>query len=247
MIEYVVLAGLFTWLLTTVGASLVFATRNVNRKIFDASLGFASGVMISASFFSLLIPSIRIAESWIPATVGFLMGGAFLGILDRLIPHLHVGFDISEVEGPKVHLRRATLLVLAVTLHNVPEGLSVGVSFGESLTAAFTLALGIAIQNVPEGFAISLPLRAEMSKFRSFTYGSLSGVVEPIFAIIGFGAISIFKGVLPFALAFAAGAMIFVVVEELIPESQLHGNTDLATASAMVGFAVMMVLDVALS
>ncbi len=244
MILYALAAGIFTWLLTTLGASAVMLTKEVNRKILDASLGFAAGVMIAASFFSLLLPSIEISDSWFPAVIGFLLGGLFLKLLDSTIPHLHIGFNIEESEGAKIPLKKTTLLFLAVTIHNIPEGLSIGVSFGESIGAALTLALGIGIQNIPEGMAISLPLRGEgFSRVKSFTYGSLSGLVEPAFSVFGFLAITIFSQILPYALAFAAGAMIYVVVEELIPESQLHGNEDVATLSAMLGFAVMMFLD----
>ncbi len=208
-------------------------------------MGFASGVMISASFFSLLLPSIEISGHWFPAITGFLIGAIFLRLLDYLTPHIHIGFESPE--GIKVNLKRSTLLMLAITLHNIPEGLSVGVSFGEGLISALSLTLGIGIQNIPEGMAVSMPLRAEgLSKLRSFTYGSLSGVVEPLFAVIGFLTLSISASILPYALAFAAGAMIFVVVEELILESQLSGNTDIATMSAILGFALMMLLDISL-
>jgi len=257
------LAGCFTWFVTALGASVVFTTRSVNRKLLDAMMGFAAGVMIAASFWSLLVPSIDMAEAqgipgWIPAAIGFLVGGIFLRIADSVIPHLHPGARRMEAEGIETSWRRATLLVLAITLHNIPEGLAVGVTFGAAalslevatgatLTAAVVLAVGIALQNFPEGIAVSMPLRGEgVPAGRSFWYGQLSGIVEPISAVAGAAAVLAVRPILPYALAFAAGAMIYVVVEELIPESQRHGNTDLATLGAMGGFAVMMVLDVAL-
>ena len=257
------LAGCFTWGVTALGASVVFVTRQVNRKLLDAMMGFAAGVMIAASFWSLLVPSIEMAEAqgiagWIPAVIGFLVGGVFLRVADALLPHLHPGAKLSEAEGLDTSWRRATLLVLAITLHNIPEGLAVGVTFGAAalqlevatgatLAAAITLAIGIGLQNFPEGIAVSMPLRGEgISRGRSFWYGQLSGVVEPISAVGGAAAVLAVRPALPYALSFAAGAMIYVVVEELIPESQRHGNTDLATMGAMTGFAVMMVMDVAL-
>jgi ZIP family zinc transporter len=235
----------------------------VNQKLLDAMMGFAAGVMIAASFWSLLAPSIDMAEAqgipvWLPATVGFLLGGVFLRLADAVLPHLHVGAEIHEAEGLSTSWRRSTLLVLAITLHNIPEGLAVGVTFGAAamemevatgatLAAAVALAVGIGLQNFPEGIAVSMPLRGEgMSRPKAFGYGQLSGVVEPISAVLGALAVTSIRPILPYALAFAAGAMIFVVVEELIPESQRHGNTDLATMSAMGGFAIMMLLDVAL-
>ena len=195
---------------------------------------------------------------WLPATVGFLLGGVFLRLADAILPHLHVGADRHEAEGVPTAWRRSTLLVLAITLHNVPEGLAVGVTFGAAaldlevatgatLAAAVTLAVGIGLQNFPEGVAVSMPLRGDgVSRLRSFWYGQLSGAVEPVSAVLGALAVVTIRPLLPYALAFAAGAMIFVVVEELIPESQRHGNTDLATMGAMTGFAVMMLMDVAL-
>jgi ZIP family zinc transporter len=193
--------------------------------------------------------------AWVPATVGFLAGGVFLWIADKLIPHLHLGFPMADAEGPKTSWQRSVLLVLAITLHNIPEGLAVGVAFGAlasdmpsaTLAGAVALALGIGIQNFPEGTAVSVPLRREgISRLKSFWYGQLSGVVEPVAGVVGAAAVILIKPILPYALAFAAGAMIYVVVEELIPESQLEKNTDLATMGAMLGFAVMMTLDVAL-
>lgn len=253
-------ATCFTWGLTALGASAVFLTKEVNRKLLDSMLGFAAGVMVAASFWSLLAPSIELSEgqnipAWVPAVVGFLLGGAFLRVIDRVLPHLHVGFPMEEAEGIKTSWHRSTLLVLAITLHNIPEGLAVGVAFGAvaadlpaaTFAGAVALAVGIGIQNFPEGFAVSMPLRGEgMSRLKSFWYGQLSAVVEPLFAVLGAAAVIVFRPILPYALAFAAGAMIFVVVEEVVPESQRGGNTDLATMSAMIGFAVMMVLDVAL-
>lgn len=254
------LATLFTWFVTALGAGLVFFFRTINRKVLDAILGFAAGVMIAASYWSLLAPAIEMAEessgpAWIPATVGFLLGGVFLWTADKILPHLHLGFPMAEAEGLKTSWQRSVLLVLAITLHNIPEGLAVGVAFGAlasdisaaSLAGAIALALGIGIQNFPEGAAVSVPLRREgMSRLKSFWYGQLSGAVEPIAGVIGAAAVILIKPILPYALAFAAGAMIYVVVEELIPESQLDKNTDVATMGAMGGFAVMMTLDVAL-
>jgi ZIP family zinc transporter len=255
------LAGLFTWAMTALGASTVFMTKEIDKKILDTMLGFAAGVMIAASYWSLLAPAIEMSEGlgvpvWFPPMVGFLLGGIFLGGIDKILPHLHLGFPIEEAEGIKTSLQRSTLLIFAVTLHNIPEGLAVGVAFGAvaagfpsaTLSVAIALAIGIGIQNFPEGLVISIPLRGErMSRFRSFWYGQLSGIVEPIASVIGAVAVIMVKPILPYALSFAAGAMIFVVVEELIPESQRGKNTDLATFGAMVGFAVMMVLDVAFS
>lgn len=257
------LAGLFTWGVTALGAALVFFTTRVNRRLLDAMMGFAAGVMIAASFWSLLAPSIDMAEAqgmapWIPAVVGFLLGGVFLRLSDAILPHLHPGARMEEAEGIPTSWRRATLLVLAITLHNIPEGLAVGVTFGAAaiqlevatgatLAAAIALAIGIGLQNFPEGIAVAMPLRGEgISAGKSFWYGQLSGVVEPISAVLGATAVLAIRPILPYALAFAAGAMIYVVVEELIPESQRHGNTDLATMGAMGGFAIMMLLDVAL-
>jgi ZIP family zinc transporter len=223
-------------------------------------LGFAAGVMIAASYWSLLAPAIEMAQelslpSWVPATTGFLMGGVFLRLVDMVLPHLHIGFPMDEVEGLKTTWQRSVLLVLAITLHNLPEGLAIGVAFGAvaanlpsaTIAGALALALGIGIQNLPEGAAVSVPLRREgMSKLKSFWYGQLSAVVEPIAGVFGAAAVLIMKPILPYALAFAAGAMIYVVVEELIPESHVGKNADIATMGAMLGFAVMMTLDVAL-
>lgn len=235
-------------------------TKGVSQKLLDAMLGFAAGVMIAASFWSLLSPAIAMSQnhsiaSWVPAASGFLIGTIFLRCFDKILPHIHIGFSMDEAEGIKTSWKRTTLLVAAITLHNIPEGLAVGVAFGAvaagfpsaTLAAAITLAVGIGIQNFPEGLAVSVPLRREgISRLKSFWYGQLSAVVEPIAAAIGAGAVVYARPLLPYALAFAAGAMIFVVVEEVIPESQHHNNTDLATAGTIVGFLVMMILDVAL-
>ena len=253
-------ATLFTWFVTMLGAALVFFFKTINRKVLDGMLGFAAGVMIAASFWSLLAPAIEMAAesggpAWVPATAGFLLGGAFLWSVDKVLPHLHLGFPIEEAEGIHTHWHRSVLLVMAITLHNIPEGLAVGVAFGAlgadlpsaTLAGAIALALGIGIQNFPEGAAVSVPLRREgMSRLKSFWYGQLSGAVEPVAGVIGAAAVILMRPILPYALAFAAGAMIYVVVEELIPESQLEKNTDIATVGAMLGFAVMMTLDVAL-
>jgi len=254
------IATLFTWAVTALGASAVFLARTINQKVLDFMLAFAGGVMIAASFWSLLDPAIEMAAAqdqipWIPAVVGFLLGGIFLRGIDMVLPHLHLGFPMSEAEGIKTSWRRSTLLVLAITLHNIPEGLAVGVAFGalkygmteSSFAGAVALALGIGIQNFPEGLAVSVPLRREgMSRTRAFWYGQISGFVEPIAGVLGALAVIVVSPLLPYALSFAAGAMIFVVVEEVIPESHRAGNTHLATAGAMLGFTVMMLLDVAL-
>lgn len=257
------LAGLFTWGLTALGASVVFFTKSVSQKVLDSMLGFAAGVMIAASVWSLIIPSIEMTEAmggigWLPAAAGFLIGGLFLRVCDAFLPHLHIGLPTTEAEGVSTSWRRSTLLVLAITLHNIPEGLAVGVLFGgaaagidptgtATIAGAIALAMGIGIQNLPEGTAVSVPLRREgVGMGRSFYYGQLSGAVEPVFAVVGAVAVIYVQPILPFALAFAAGAMIYVVVEELIPESQLHGNADLATLGTMIGFVIMMTLDVAL-
>ena len=258
VIQALVATG-FTWAMTALGAAIVFTARDFSRRVLDAMLGFAGGVMIAASYWSLLAPAIAMSEgkdipAWVPAVVGFLLGGVFLRGVDKVLPHLHLGFPTKEAEGVKTSWPRSTLLILAITLHNIPEGLAVGVAFGAlaaglpsaTLGAAIALAIGIGIQNFPEGLAISLPLRREgMSRRKSFWYGQLSAVVEPIAGVIGAAAVIIAQPILPYALAFAAGAMIFVVIEEVIPEAQRGGNTDLATAGGMIGFAVMMLLDVA--
>jgi len=254
------LATCFTWFLTALGASAVFLFKSINRQVLDGMLGFAAGVMIAASYWSLLAPAIEMTEEaggipWVPAVVGFLLGGAFLWGVDKILPHLHIGYPMEEAEGLPTSWRRSVLLVLAITLHNFPEGLAVGVAFGAvaaglpsaTLPGAVALALGIGLQNFPEGMAVSVPLRREgMSRLKSFWYGQLSGSVEPIAGVLGAAAVLLITPILPYALAFAAGAMIYVVVEELIPESQLESITDVATVGAMLGFAVMMTMDVAL-
>jgi len=252
-------ATLFTWAITAWGAAMVFFFKTINRKILNSMLGFAAGVMIAASFWSLLKPAIEMAEAngsipWVPALIGFLSGGAFLLLIDNILPHLHIGLSMDKAEGIKTSWQRSVLLILAITLHNIPEGLAVGVAFGAlannpdtgTLAGAVALAIGIGLQNFPEGAAVSIPLRREgFSRFKSFMYGQLSGIVEPIAGVIGAALVLLITPLLPYALAFAAGAMIFVVVEELIPESQSGNETDLSSIGAMIGFATMMVLDVA--
>lgn len=257
------IAGLFTWSCTIVGSSFVFLFKNINRKLLDIMNGFAAGIMIAASFWSLLAPSISNAEengygswSWVPAAIGFLFGGLFLRLIDVAIPHLHLNEPIEKHEGPETKASKNLLLFLAITIHNIPEGLSVGVAFGATIAgvangdtflSAVGLALGIGIQNIPEGSALSMPIRAAgSSRWRAFNIGQLSAIVEPVAAVIGAIAVISMAAILPYALAFAAGAMIFVVVEELIPESQTNGNKDSSTLALMVGFVIMMILDVAL-
>ena len=253
------LATCFTWFLTALGAGVVFLKTQISRKVFDVMLGFAAGVMIAASFWSLLAPALEISQgnhipNWLPATAGFLLGGVFIWGLDKILPHLHPGSPLEDAEGIKTGWRRSILLVSAITLHNIPEGLAIGVAFGAvaaglpaaTLPGAMALTIGIGLQNFPEGTAVALPLRREgMSRWKSFWYGQMSALVEPIAAVLGAGAVLVARPILPYAMGFAAGAMIFVVVEELVPESQRGENTDLATMGAMVGFATMMVLDVA--
>lgn len=255
-----IVATSFTWGVTALGASVVFVTRTVNRRLLDSMNGFAAGVMLAASYWSLLAPAIEMAEEggglpWLAPAVGFLAGCGFLWLADKALPHLHPSLSRDQAEGPATEWRRSTLLVLAITLHNIPEGLAVGVAFGAAaaglpaatFTAAVALALGIGLQNFPEGVAVAMPLRGRgMSRGKSFWYGQLSGVVEPISGALGAAAVLLARPLLPYALGFAAGAMIFVVIEELVPESQSGGNTDLATVSTVVGFTVMMILDVAL-
>jgi len=254
------LATLFTWLVTAAGASMVFFFKTINQRILNSMLGFAAGVMIAASFWSLLSPAIQMAEKsgtapWLPAVVGFLSGGAFLLLIDKLLPHLHMGMARDRAEGISTSWRRSVLLVMAITLHNIPEGLAVGVAFGALannpdpaiLAGAVALAVGIGLQNFPEGAAVSIPLRREgLSRMRAFNYGQLSAIVEPVSGVIGAYLVLAVRPLLPYALAFAAGAMIFVVVEEIIPTSQRGEETDFSTIGAMAGFAVMMLLDVAL-
>ena len=267
------LAGIFTWVLTAIGAGLVFFFKSSNRKVLDMSLGFTGGVMIAASFWSLLAPAIEYVEmqnkigasnmpSWFAPTVGFLLGALFLFILDKIIPHLHLFNKKKDAEGMSTNWQKTILLVLAIALHNIPEGLAVGVAFGAlafpefggielegvfTIGTAVALAIGIAIQNFPEGFAVSMPLRRQgLTRFKSWQWGQLSAIVEPIFAVIGAAIVIQVLPILPYALSFAAGAMIFIVVEEVIPESQKGGNTDLATMGLIIGFIVMMSLDVGL-
>jgi zinc transporter, ZIP family len=259
-VQQALVATLFTWGVTSLGAGMVFFFKTINRIVLDTMLGFAAGVMMAASFWSLLAPAIEMAAqnggpSWLPALIGFLAGGLFLKLIDSILPHLHLGFKRSQAEGIKTGWQRSILLVMAITLHNIPEGLAVGVAFGAlaadlpsaSLAGAVALALGIAIQNFPEGTAVAVPLRREgLSRMKSFWYGQLSGIVEPVAGVLGALAVVRMQPLLPYALAFAAGAMIYVVVEEVIPESQQGGNTDLATLGVMAGFALMMTLDVGL-
>ena len=258
-IEQALIAGLFTWFMTAAGAAIVIFFEEIDRKVLDAMLGFAAGVMIAASFWSLLSPSLEMSEGkdlpvWFPALIGFLLGGVSMRVVDIFLPHLHPGAPPEETEGVKTSWHRSMLLVSAITLHNVPEGLAVGVAFGAAASgfegatvgAAVALAIGIGIQNFPEGAAVSLPLRREgLSRKSSFLWGQLSATVEPIAAVLGAALVIAMEPLLPYALAFAAGAMIFVVVEELVPEAHRGGNGDIATMGVMVGFSIMMVLDVA--
>lgn len=256
-------AGLFTWLVTAAGAALVFVRRELPAAWLDAMLGFASGVMLAASFWSLLEPAIAMATAqglpgWLPAAVGFVGGAATLRLCDRFLPHLHPLLPRERAEGLPTHWRETTLLILAITLHNIPEGLAIGVAFGAAangetaaagatFAAAVALAVGIGLQNFPEGAAVALPLRANgVAPRRCFWAGTLSAAVEPAAAALGAAAVLAIRALLPFALAFAAGAMVYVVVEELIPEAQQRGRGDLATLAAVAGFTVMMILDVAL-
>ncbi|XLS29468.1 ZIP family metal transporter [Flavobacteriaceae bacterium M23B6Z8] len=254
------LATLFTWIITAAGASLVFFFKTMKRSVLDGMLGFTGGVMVAASFWSLLAPAIEMSEGEgftkvMPAAIGFAMGALFLFGLDKYLPHLHINFKPEESEGVDSNLHKTTLLVLAITLHNIPEGLAVGVLFGgvaagipeASIAGAVVLALGIGIQNFPEGIAVSMPLRRQgVSRKKSFWYGQLSAIVEPVAGVVGALAVTFFTPILPYALAFAAGAMIFVVVEEVIPETQRDKYTDIATLGFIGGFLIMMSLDVAL-
>ena len=261
------IGGLFTWILTAIGASLVFFFKSSNRKVLDMCLGFTGGVMIAASFWSLLSPAIATVEKqqelgittlpiWFAPAVGFLLGALFLYYLDKKIPHLHLFESVENAEGPKTDLKKTELLVLAIALHNIPEGLAVGVAFGAlasgmdigmEMSGAIALAIGMGLQNAPEGFAVSMPLRRQgLSKFKSWQWGQLSAIVEPIFAVIGAAIVISVYPILPYALSFAAGAMIFIVIEEVIPESQRGGNVDLASIGLILGFIVMMILDVSL-
>ena len=250
---------LIPFLGTTLGSGMVFLMKNkINKKIEKLLLGFASGVMIAASIWSLIIPALDMAEeqgviTWVPATTGFLLGIGFLLVLDSIIPHLHLNTD--KPEGLKSKIQKTTMMVLAVTLHNIPEGMAVGVVFagaiaqntGITMAGAIALAIGIAIQNFPEGAIISMPLKSEgMSKPKAFLYGTLSGIVEPIGAILTICLTNLVVPILPYLLSFAAGAMIYVVVEELIPESQTGEHSNIGTIGVAIGFVIMMILDVAL-
>lgn len=251
---------LFTWGMTALGSGLVFFTKEVSRKLLDGMLGFASGVMIAASYWSLLAPAIELSQdlpvpAWFPAVLGFLLGGAFLYGVDKLLPHMHIGGEIARQEGPKTSWQRSVLLITAITMHNIPEGLAVGVAFGAAaagiegagVASAVALALGIGIQNFPEGLAVSAPLRREgWPVGKAFMYGQFSGMVEPFAGVLGATATLLMRPLLPYALAFAAGAMIYVVADELIPESMREDHSDIPTIGVMLGFAVMMTLDVAL-
>ena len=255
------LATLFTWGLTALGASLVFFFKKMNRAVFDGMLGFTGGVMVAASFWSLLAPGIEMSpgegfQKVVPAVVGFSLGALFIFALDKVLPHLHVNFKMSQKEGVKTPWHRSVLLTLAITLHNIPEGLAIGVLFGgaamglenASIGGAVALSIGIGLQNFPEGFAVAMPLRGQgLSRWKSFNYGQLSAIVEPVAAVLGAWAVMTFQPILPYALCFAAGAMIFVVVEEVIPESQQERFTDIATLGFIGGFIIMMSLDVGLS
>lgn len=254
------LATIFTWLMTAAGAAAVFLRKEMSRVTLDVMLGFTAGVMIAASYWSLLAPSIEMSEngslpSWLPPAVGFMLGAFALRAVDWILPHVHIWQKREDAEGISTNWRRTYLLVLAITLHNIPEGLAVGVAFGAiahdmpgaTLGGAVALAMGIGIQNFPEGTAVSMPLRREgVSRFRSWWFGQLSAIVEPVAGVAGAAVVLLFQPILPYALAFAAGAMIFVVIEEVVPESQDGGNADWATMGAMAGFTVMMILDVAL-
>ncbi len=254
------IATTFTWLMTAAGAAIVFLFKSMKRAVLDGMLGFTGGVMIAASYWSLLAPAIEMAENqgqpgWLPAGIGFAAGALFLFALDKFMPHLHINFKRDEAEGPETNWHRTTLLVLAITMHNIPEGLAVGVLFGgvavgmegASIGAAVALAIGIGIQNFPEGVAVSMPLRRQgVSRRRSFWYGQLSAIVEPAAGVLGAAAVIFFEPILPYALAFAAGAMIYVVIEEVVPEAQQDKYTDIATLGFIGGFLVMMTLDVAL-
>ncbi len=249
---------LFTWGMTAVGASLVFLVRDLHRKWLDMMLGFTGGVMIAASYWSLLAPAIAMSEElhvpkWLPASVGFVLGALFIYVLDKFLPHIHINF--KQAEGIPTSLHRTVLLVLAITLHNIPEGMAVGVLFGgaalhldgTNLGQAVALAIGIGLQNLPEGIAIAMPLRRfGLSRWKAFHYGQMSAIVEPLAAVLGAAFVLQFVSVLPYALAFAAGAMIYVVIEEVVPETQQDRYTDLATLGFIAGFVVMMILDVAL-
>ncbi|PIQ14817.1 MAG: ZIP family metal transporter [Flavobacteriales bacterium CG18_big_fil_WC_8_21_14_2_50_32_9] len=260
-VQQALVATLFTWGVTALGAAFVFVFKTMNRAFFDGMLGFTGGVMVAASFWSLLSPAIDMSGGdgfikVVPAALGFLGGAMFLFGLDKVLPHLHINFKEGEKEGVKTEWHRSILLVLAITLHNIPEGLAIGVLFGgaamgfegATLGGAIALAIGIGIQNFPEGIAVAMPLRRQgLSRWKSFNYGQLSAIVEPFAAVLGAWAVITFQPILPYALAFAAGAMIYVVVEEVIPETQRDKYTDIATLGFIGGFIVMMTLDVGLS
>lgn len=259
--QLTLIGGCFAWLITMLGAAVVFIFRTISRNILNGLLGFSAGVMIAAAVWSLIIPSIELSRemnliSWIPPAIGILIGMTVLFIIDKILPHLHAGLSHAHTEGIKTNWKKNILLFSAITLHNIPEGLVIGVAFGSlnftsvhmTIATAAALALGIALQDFPEGIAASVPLRSGgWSKLKSFFYGQLSGLVEPIGAVFGYLFVTFSKEILPYALAFAAGAMLFVVIEELIPESQQEGNTDISTIFTILGFVVMMILDVALS
>ena len=263
-VKQALMGTLFTYGVTALGSGLVFFFKSIKKTVLNGMLGFAAGVMIAASFWSLLAPGIAMAEEvgqtpWVSASLGFLAGGGFLYLVDKILPHLHMGLETGQAEGIKTSWQRSILLVLAITLHNIPEGLAVGVAFGAAATGsmsgatlagAVALTIGIGLQNFPEGAAVSIPLRREgLSRTKSFLYGQASGLVEPIAGVAGAYAVISMQSILPYALSFAAGAMIYVVIEELIPEAQREeggSKTDIATIGAMVGFCVMMILDVAL-
>lgn len=251
----------FTWLITAMGASLVFFVKTLRRAVLDGLLGFTGGVMVAASCFGLLLPAIEMAKEggmtggWevMPASVGFLLGAIFIFGLDKLLPHLHINFKRDEAEGIETNWKSTTLLVSAITLHNIPEGLAVGVMFGAAggdlhmVAMAITLTIGIGIQNFPEGIAVAMPLRRQgVSRLKSFWYGQLSAIVEPVAGVLGAWAVTSFEPMLPYSLGFAAGAMIYVVIEEVIPETQRDKYTDIAVLGFILGFLLMMILDVVL-
>ena len=242
------------------GAAGVLGTRLVSRRLLDAMLGFAAGIMIAASFWSLLAPAVDLATEqgtppWLPAGGGFLLGALFIRLADYFLPHLHPDLPLESAEGVRTRWQRATLIMLAITLHNIPEGLALGVAFGAAAidqspalyAGAIALTIGIGLQNFPEGLAVALPLRQSgVSRAKSLWYGQLSAAVEPVAAVIGAAMVITVRPLLPYALAFAAGAMIYVVIEELIPEAHREGHTDLATSAAIIGFVLMTVLDLGL-
>lgn len=259
-IEQAALAGLFTWGMTALGAATILPVRTTNQRFMDLMLGFTAGIMLAASYFSLLAPAIAMAEErgitpWVPAVGGFLLGAGFVRLADMMIPHVHPRMESATVEGVPTEWRRSTLMLTAMTIHNIPEGLAVGVAFGAAamggegatVAGAVALTLGIGMQNFPEGAAVSFPLRrAGMSRGRAFMWGQSSAVVELFAAVIGAAVVVMAAPILPWALSFAAGAMVFVVLEEVVPESHRHGQSDEAALGAVLGFAIMMALDVGL-